>query len=420
VPIADDAVTCAERLGDPPLLSQALSITVLMHFLAGDGFDEPTMRRALSLEDHQSHAPMPLRPRVQNALLLAFTGRLERARAQMLSIRRDAVENGEEGELIIVAFHRFLLECWIGNFADANLVAEDTMEIALQLGGDKEVISALIARAWLAAYAGQEPEARRDVADALAASQRSGTFRVSQWATTALGFLEVSLGNYAAALDTLQPLLSVLEVAPDSTEIVGVSFVPDAAEALVQLGRLAEAEKLAEALDRNGRRLDRAWMLAIGARCRAMLLAARGDLDAANLAAQQAMVEHDRLPMPFERARTQLLAGQLQRRQRRKDAATVTLREALAAFEDMGIPLWAERARAELARCAVVPRQAAGLTPSERRVAELAASGMTNRSVATALFISPKTVDANLSRVYRKLGIHSRAELGRHMGHPDT
>jgi DNA-binding CsgD family transcriptional regulator len=160
-------------------------------------------------------------------------------------------------------------------------------------------------------------------------------------------------------------------------------------------------------------------MLAVGARGRAMLEAARGDLDAARLAALQAMAEHERLPMPFERARTQLLLGQIQRRQRRKDAATETLRDALAAFEEMGIPLWAERVRAELARCVVVPRSAGGLTPAERRVAELAASGMTNRDVAAALFISPKTVDANLSRVYRKLGIRSRAELGRHMGKPE-
>jgi thioredoxin-like negative regulator of GroEL len=77
-------------------------------------------------------------------------------------------------------------------------------------------------------------------------------------------------------------------------------------------------------------RLDRAWMLAVGARCRSMLLAARGDVEAAIGAALQAMTEHDRLPMPFERARTQLLLGQLQRRQRHRDAAAQTLREALA------------------------------------------------------------------------------------------
>jgi DNA-binding CsgD family transcriptional regulator len=91
----------------------------------------------------------------------------------------------------------------------------------------------------------------------------------------------------------------------------------------------------------------------------------------------------------------------------------------LSAVEDIGIPLWAARIRAELARCAVVPRGTGDLTPAERRVAELAASGLTNRDVAAALFISPKTVEANLSRIYRKLGIHTRAELGRQMGQPD-
>jgi DNA-binding CsgD family transcriptional regulator len=175
---------------------------------------------------------------------------------------------------------------------------------------------------------------------------------------------------------------------------------------------------LIEALECNGRRLDRPWMLAIGARCRSMWLAARGDVEAAARTAHDAMAQHDRLPMPFERARTQLLLGQLQRRQRQKERARATLREALQAFEAMGTPLWANRARAELARADVVPTDSLALTPSERRVAELAASGMTNRDVAAALFISPKTVEANLARIYRKLGIKSRAELGRIIGGP--
>jgi DNA-binding NarL/FixJ family response regulator len=124
--------------------------------------------------------------------------------------------------------------------------------------------------------------------------------------------------------------------------------------------------------------------------------------------------------MPFERARTLLLLGQLRRRQRRKDPASACLQQALDIFEQLNIPLWADRARAELARANVGPRQTAQLTPSEQRVAELAASGMKNRDVATALFISPKTVEANLARIYRKLGIKSRAELGRHMGRTST
>jgi DNA-binding NarL/FixJ family response regulator len=88
------------------------------------------------------------------------------------------------------------------------------------------------------------------------------------------------------------------------------------------------------------------------------------------------------------------------------------------AFEDLGTPLWAERARAELKRSSGI-RSQAELTASEQRVAELAASGMSNREMAAALFISPKTVEANLSRIYRKLNIRSRAELGRIVGRAD-
>ena len=234
-----------------------------------------------------------------------------------------------------------------------------------------------------------------------------------------LGFLDVSLGNYEAAIKTLEPLMLMLEMVPDSTEVINASYVPDAAEALIHLGRLTEAEPMIAALERNGQRLDRPWMKAVGARCRAMLLAARGDVVAADRAVELALSEHDRLPMPFERARTQLLAGQLQRRQRQKDQAATTLREALKTFEDLDTPLWADRARAELARADVGTRRMSSLSPSEQRVAELAASGKTNRDVAAELFISPKTVESNLARIYRKLGIHSRAELGRHMGQPD-
>src|SRR5262249_34532398 len=160
-----------------------------------------------------------------------------------------------------------------------------------------------------------------------------------------------------------------------------------------------------EALERNGRRLDRRWMLAGGARCRSMLLASRGDVEAAAKKAHEAMAEHEGLVMPVERGRTLLLLGQLQRRQRPQEGSRGTLREALQAFETMGAPLWVKRVRSELDRAEVAPTHDLTLTPSERRVAELAASGMTNKDVATALFISPKTVEANLGRVYRKLGI---------------
>jgi DNA-binding NarL/FixJ family response regulator len=349
--------------------------------------------------------------------LLSWTGRLDQARAEFASIRRRCVERGEDNDLMFVAVHSVLLEIWRGTFDGGILIAEDTMERALQLGGDVPLFVAMTIRAALAAYAGREDQARRDTSEALAASQRCGANLLVVWTITTLGFLEVSLGNYDAALRTLAPLLSNLDTAPRATEIPAASFVPDAVESMVALGRLADAEPLVSLLERNGARLDRAWMLAVGARCRAMLLAAHRDVDAAYGAAQAALTHHDRLAMPFERARTLLLVGQLQRRLRKREVASATLRDALAAFEELGTPLWAERARAELSRVSNV--EAAELTASEQRVAELAATGITNREMAAALFISPKTVEANLSRIYRKLNIRSRAELGRIMGRGD-
>jgi ATP/maltotriose-dependent transcriptional regulator MalT len=416
---AEEAITIAERLGQPHLLSHALSMRVMLRVMRGDGLDEAGLRRALELEDHEAAIPLAFRPSVQNALLLAWTGQLEQAHEEMLSIRRRCIERGEESEMVFVAFHSGLLDIWRGNFADATLVAEDATERALQLNGDLPRFVALTIRAGVAAYAGRVDDARADATHAFAAGKRSHSETLAEWPIMILGFLDVSLGNYPAALTTLGPLLSKLDAAPNGTEIITASFVPDAVEALINLERLADAEPLIDLLECNGRRLDRAWMLAVGARCRGMLLAARGDVEAASIAVQQAMVQHQRLPMPFERARTQLVLGQLERRLLQKDAASTTLREALSTFENLGIPLWADRARAALARSNVPPSSTGGLTPSEQRVAELAASGMTNRSVAAALFISPKTVEVNLSRIYRKLGIHSRAELGRHMRPPD-
>lgn len=398
------AVEDAERLGEPALLGQALSMSVVVHLLCGNGFDDGVRRRAPTLEG---------RATLTNAMALSWVGELAAASAEFEAVRRHCIEHAYESDLVFVSFHSVLNEIWRGDFARAALIAEDTVERARQLDGALQLSAAMTARAIVAAYAGHVDDARTDVHQATTPIVRSGSQLLTAWVVAALGFLEVSLGNYPAAVDVLSPLLPTISA--NATEIFVAGFVPDAVEALVQVGRIDDAEPLVQALAVNGRRLDRPWMLAVAERGRAMLLAAHGDLDGASAAATLAIGHHDRLAMPFERARTLLLLGQLQRRQRRKDASAHTIREALAVFEELQTPLWAGRARAELERSSVGRQRGAGLTPSEQRVAELAASGMTNRDVAAALFISPKTVEANLSRVYRKLAIHSRAELGQHM-----
>ncbi|MDF2823031.1 MAG: ATP-dependent transcriptional regulator [Mycobacterium sp.] len=404
----EEAVRVATRSGFPPLLGQALGMRAMVRFVQGRGLDHTDLGRALELEDAGADIPIAFRPTVQNALLLGWSGQLDSARNALDSLRRACIQGGEEGELIFVSFHACFVAIWRGEFSEATDLAEDTVERARQLGGNVPLFVSLTTRAAARAYAGQEAEARSDLAEASAASARSGFVAMGEWPATVLGFLEVSRGNYGAALTTLTPLIARAAASPEATEINAASFIPDAVEALIQVGRADEAEPLIDVLHHNGRRLDRPWMLAVGGRCRSMLLAARGDIEGARVAAEAAMVEHQRIAMPFERARTLLTLGTVARRSRQEQLAAASFTEALAMFEQLGTPLWAARARAEM-----LSRQT--LTPAEYRVARLTASGMTNSEVAAALFVSPKTVEFHLAGVYRKLGIRSRAELGRHM-----
>ncbi|MEV7965440.1 AAA family ATPase [Sphaerisporangium sp. NPDC088356] len=412
--LTGSTVADAEGLGDPGLLANALAGAVMIRFLSGGGLDEPTLRRALELENRDVPAPIMLRPSLISSLLLGWTGRLDQARDQLVALRRSCLDRGEESDLMFGAFHHVIVECWRGNLAEAHLIAEDTLERAWQLGTGLPFAVALSTHATVAAYAGRTDEARRAAREALVIFERGSCLAVTVWPTITLGFLEVSLGNYEAAAATLGPLVGAA-TAMGYGEPTAAPFAPDAAEALIAVGRLDEAAALVEQLERNGRRLDRAWALALGARCRSLLLAARGDLDAASDAAERSLAEHERLPMPFERARTQLVLGRIQRRRRLKRAAATALQDAVRVFDELGTPLWAARARADLERVGAGHSGGTELTPSERRVAELAATGMTNRDVAAALFISAKTVEANLARVYRKLSIRSRAELGHRM-----
>jgi len=166
-------------------------------------------------------------------------------------------------------------------------------------------------------------------------------------------------------------------------------------------------------LEERGRVFPRLWIDVTLPRTRAIVLAAEGELEKAS-AALDAFDEAAAANLPFDLAWTLLVRGRLHRRAKQRRAAAGALRAALEQFELLGAPLWIERTRAELDRVGL-RRAPDELTATERRVAELAASGLTNREVASKAFMSPKTVQANLARVYRKLAISSRAELGARM-----
>jgi DNA-binding CsgD family transcriptional regulator len=226
--------------------------------------------------------------------------------------------------------------------------------------------------------------------------------------------LEPSLADPRAALEAMGPLLDEFATA-EATEAVMAYFIPAAIECLILSGEFVRAAGLldrfleAVANDVEGA-IDPNWAEPVAARCRCLLLAARGDLDEAEAVAAGTLRADDGSRDPFEMARLRLVQGQVRRRRREKIAAADSIVAALDTFEAIGAPRWADRARVELGRLGL-RRSADELTPTEEHVARLAASGMSNKQVAASLFISASTVKTNLAKVYGKLGVTGRAQL---------
>jgi DNA-binding CsgD family transcriptional regulator len=299
-----------------------------------------------------------------------------------------------------------------GNWDTAARHAKEAYEIDVESGRVLGQGHMLFPRALVAALRGDVDAARRDAEEGLRRCLRNEDTLDASCNRAVLGFLELSLSNSSAAMERLEPVLAFLEELR-SPEPCVIPCVPDAIEALVSLGRLDEAEALLERLERQGRTLDRPWATATAGRGRGLLTAARGDLAAARSALEQALVEHRRVPQPFELARTLLVKGEVERRAKQKRAARSALEQALGTFQALGARLWALRARDDLARVGGPVPPSGELTPTEQRIAQLVGEGRKNREVADALFISVKTVEANLSRIFHKLGVRSRTELSR-------
>jgi DNA-binding CsgD family transcriptional regulator len=415
-PHAQDAVRLAARLQRPGLLAEALAVTSMTGFLLGRRADWQRLERALALEDWDRPSQIMVRPTLIAALLYSWVGDFAKGQSMYAELQRQLLERGDESGLMLGSYLRVAPDCWRGDIRGACRLADDLRERATLLGSEAMHAAALAAASIAHAYAGEEALVRSEAAEALALFARVGWAVGRAWPVMALGMLELSLGNPAAAERVLSPLTEFMREVGLAEPWGPAPFLPDAVEALVRLGRLEEAQPLLAELEASAARVDRAAALAAASRCRALLLAEHGDAEAALNAIAQALCQHDRVPMPIERARTLLVKGQLDRRARRWRAAQQSLHQALAIFEQAGAGAWAGQARTELGRVRLYHRPEGELTDSETRVAQLAATGLTNRQVAAQLFISAKTVEATLARAYRKLGIRSRAELGARLG----
>ena len=191
-------------------------------------------------------------------------------------------------------------------------------------------------------------------------------------------------------------------------------------EALAELGELDEARDVIERLRALAHQQEHPWGLLAAKRCDALLeLASDGDAEAGAAALAEVAAGYGGLGLRFDRARTLLALGRGQRRLRKWGAARKSLETAAAAFDELGSTGWADQARSELARVGGRrPATRETLTPTERRVAELAADGLANKEIASTLFVSVRTVEVHLKRVYAKLEIRSRTQLARRLSEP--
>ncbi|HLF69208.1 MAG TPA: AAA family ATPase [Gaiellaceae bacterium] len=405
----------AERVGDPELLARTIGRVASAEQFALE-ITPGLLERGIELERSlPRQLEYPESPVITFTRRLTLLGELTRARELMTREEELAMARGDEGTRAQLLFYLAMVEWHAGRWPEGLEHVDAALELAAQLGDGQYRGMVLYARATILAHLGQVEGVREIVgaASSLAETTGDATFRI--WNESLLGFLELSVGDSRAAAAHLRPLPEAL-LAQGWNE-PGDPW-PETIEVLVALGELGEARRLLELFDGLVRRLDAPHGLAAAARCRGLLAAAEGDLAGAFASFDQALAEHGRSEYPFELGRTLLALGGVRRRARQKRAAREALEEAVEIFDGLGARLWAAQAQEELAR--IPGRRPKGdvLTEMETQVATLAAAGRSNKAIAQTLHVSVHTVEAHLTRAYRKLGVQSRAELARHPSFP--
>ncbi len=407
---AQRALALAEGLDDRALLAGALATSVASDLATGLGLDEQRLARALELEDPHQPGAVDWTPSMLAGLVWTLGEQFDRARDVLQGLCARLVERGEDSDLPEPLGCLAWAEWSAGNLAEAGELADRSYELARQARNESIAAYARAMRALVYSHEGREEETRAAAAEAIELATRSGWLIAATWASVALAHLELSLGNDAAVVQTLARSIELVE-RDGVVDPARRPFLADAIEALVLLGDLERAELLTALYEQRARALDRKAAIVSAARCRALLGAAQGDAEGALRGLDEVLGDTSDVPVPLDLARALIVKGQLERRRKHKRQARASLDRAVEICERIGATVWAERARRELSRLGRV-RDPDELTATEAQVARLAASGLTTREVAAAAFLSPKTVEANISRIYRKLGIRSRAELG--------
>ena len=417
---AEAALAAAEAAGDPETLTYCLATLALAHVMAGAAVTvfEPHLERALRLEHELDHPLTGWTPRLVVAEFARLSLDLGRARKLYASVLREAEASGDATLEHWAAYGLGSTEMIAGDYLDAGHLAERVIELAETTG-----VLDLYGRRLLAqveTHLGLAPPARELALAALTAAEASGGRLHAMAAHTALGQLALATGDPTLAARDLR---AARQIAVEMGFWNGVTIraMLDEAEAAAAAGLLDQAREVLDLVTAHVAAEPPGWLGPLISRGEGLLLAARGDVATAEKLLAGSAEDLRGGQVPLEYGRALLVLGSVHRRARHHAAAREALDGAIATFERLGAVLWATRARDELARIpGRRPGESDALTPTEERIAALVARGRSNREVAAELFLSVKTIEVTLTRVYEKLGVRSRAELaGRFSGRVD-
>ncbi len=404
---ACSSVELAERLHDDGLRAAALGGLALIRFNAGAAGALTLAEEAWELASDGAAPEEAAEAGFALAHVLVWSCHFDRARALLERIYEGWSER-DERMAASALWYLAMAELRSGRLALADEYADRSRELYAQYGKEEEESpQTLFPSALVAAHRG-ELERAGELAEQI---RRRGEFHASrlQSPKATLGLVELWRGDAEAAAAHFEAAERIADAA-DGHEPSMCWWRAEQIEALLELGLVEDAVERLDAWEADARRLGRDWVLAHATRCRGLVAAARGEIETSLSVLEEAVSQHEAVGDPFGRARALLALGVVRRRARQKRAARQAIEEARVGFEEIGARGWADRAGDELGKIGGRTR-VDGLTPAERRVADLVAKGRTNAEVAAALFLAERTVASHLTHVYAKLGVRSRTEL---------